>query len=272
MAISFVARGTEVTGSTSVAPGHPAGLAAGDLLLLFANDKRTSAGTQPTVTGFTAISSWYFNSQWSGVWAKTATGSETGTVTVGSLTSSSCGVMLAYRGVSIPSPLTGLVSTAGDLAPGGQPVLHNRTYSTGLVTNQWLVGMYGANDDSLPLTGLTQTVTAGTAGIGTATRRTTDALETATGTDSAAWVFDNVVTTGTSGASTTIQTSFTSNVICQWTYQLLVLSEAAGGTATSNPRPVRHAPFRPAEAVRRSYNWREKASGLLVPDRRLVVA
>ena len=55
MAISHVATGTIVAGTTAASPAYPAGIAAGDALFLFAGACNPAAVTYPTLSGFTLV-------------------------------------------------------------------------------------------------------------------------------------------------------------------------------------------------------------------------
>jgi hypothetical protein len=240
VAISFVNRGTEVTGSTSVAPGYPAGLAAGDLLVLTVNHKATSV-TPATPTGFTFVGR---NASVSGMstvtWVRESDGTETGTVSVTGLTSSSTGVIVAYRGVSVPAVLTDLLmenSTSGSASTA--QVLKTAASigaSDTFTTDQWIVWCVGSIDDSWPITGLSCSTDLGLGTVGTVQRRTTDTLETATGTDNALSVMDVPVTSG--ATLTRFRMDFTHATASNTGAVVLLLTPAGAPAPSTSPRPV----------------------------------
>jgi len=96
---SFVAVSAAVATATTATPAYPAGLAAGDLIVMFVSSNVAGIGSAPA--GWTALGS----PQTGGgttvmAWTRTATGSETGTQTV-NITSGTKGAawMTAYRPV-----------------------------------------------------------------------------------------------------------------------------------------------------------------------------
>lgn len=100
MAVAFVNQGTAATGSTSLAVPFPGSIAAGNLLILCVVHKATNPPTTPA--GWTLVERAGQTDTWGGFYVLTATGSESGTVSVTGLTSSAVGWMVQFSGAAVP--------------------------------------------------------------------------------------------------------------------------------------------------------------------------
>lgn len=104
MSVTYVASGAVANSSTTtIAVPYPAGLAAGDILLLQRSDANSTNGIPATPSGWTAITAdQQVGTYAGGIFLKVATGSESGSL---SLTSSNTSaIMHAFRGADNTTP------------------------------------------------------------------------------------------------------------------------------------------------------------------------
>lgn len=240
MAVSFVNRGTEVTGSTAVTPGLPAGIAAGDILLAFVNHKSTTAPSTATA-GWTLLATRNMpGSDGSlGLFYRVATGNASDLAPAFVTINSATAVVVAYRG-ALTTPFTGNDTSARDTATGASATSFTATTGgansaiTTTAATDWIVTAMGLNNDGFALTSPSIEFPSGTARA--TTRRTTDALQTATGTDNALSVQDCAA--GVVGATQLVKLTGTLATASAGAVFAVVLRDASPPAATVLPPPA----------------------------------
>ena len=261
MAVAFVAAGAWVEGTTSVTPGLPAGMAAGDVMVLFVGCKPFSAtiveptgwtlipgsdgadGTVANVGGAGSVLWAAFQRAWqSGDAAPVVTitsGSISGGVTHGYSKGAGTWDVAAAKGSDAVS------DTALSLTMDADP---------GITAGDHLAGFAIIPDNQ---TMVTPTLTAASATIGTPNKQPATSLSTASAEDLAATGLEVACTAGTATAA----------AVQGWTLGgaetgggcLVRLRESAGGGATILRQMLQHHHYR----KRPSPAWRrEKSSGL----------
>lgn len=144
MAISYVATGaTAEGGGAGLAVAYPAGIAAGDVLLLEVGTGTTATVVIPDPAGWTNVFTQVQSGTYAaGIWLKVATGLESGTLSV-STPGQSSGVMHAFRGVDNTTPQDVAASTLFQTSGVGTGVLPSVTAATVGAVPVWLG--FGAN-------------------------------------------------------------------------------------------------------------------------------
>ena len=154
MAITFVNKGTWAAGTTSISPGIPASMAAGDLMILQVHTCNqavttpsgwTQATTSPVSTGTanaaggTRISVYYR-------WWQSGDAAPTVAVTGGTVTN---GIIVGYRGVDTTTPFDGVTPVATTLATASTTLTMTGLTTT---TNNALIHWAIARDQDLSST------------------------------------------------------------------------------------------------------------------------
>lgn len=157
MAISFVAAGTFASGTTTAAPGLPAGVAAGDLLILavetanvavatpagwnVATSSPVSTGPANTAGGIRLSVFWRFFQTGDTAPSVSATGADHTTARIH-----------AFRGVDSATPFDGVTPTTSTAAASTTLTMPGLTTVT---ANAWVVHLVGRDEDNGSTNGVT---------------------------------------------------------------------------------------------------------------------
>lgn len=270
--VSFGAIGTGVNGSTSIATGYPASIAAGDLLVIVATTGATNSETPGTPSGWTSQGSYATTDGTFGVdtgprrvtvFTKEATGSESGTVAVATTNGNTGRCTMSRFAKTYPSYTWDISATGGFYGPGTAVSVTGGSlaFAPGdvvVVSNAQRVDSVTQSSQSLTASGIT---------FGTRTNRASTAVTT--GND-IRHVIDTyaAITAGTATVAPTW--SYTASASCSAAIHFLRLREVpptekaritwvkfnvpdVASGATISPADMAHAQIMDAAALVQAY-------------------